>query len=698
MRNQFNELTSPELLESKADSSSPSVYSPDEEMLKKGYDFDSTGLYAPYTFKYEDNPDQRDIYLKMERLPDKKTDFVIYSWTYLEDGEFKKLNYFRRSILPVEEEIDGNGKSSINRKLSHTGRIACLNAEKGSYKSFFEGILFDIVNSPSLAVFKDLDFEFPILPEEDLDEEEDLEDSEYLAEVMSRIAPELDADALADAQEVKEWIEEFGLIAYWDSIVNKFHKGSHKAIYRKHLGGFNVIRGKGSYFIYTKAKSNVGKSLEDLIAFLMMIPKQYIFKRNQMTLSFFSRYSDQTVRYFERMLIYFGDLGKKKAYEKVEDVFDAIKTLITEGEFARDLTEGASANLQNKTLELKADSIGAIFQTVRFDFLGEEEEQIGSRSIESTPMEANEDEVLDLIFALHYRDSYENKAQAEMIEEIDKYHNYLLWLIREDIQVLIPYRRFFKRFVKNSNVIFRDFSQIIELFDAFCVLTHCDCLKTEDGLLIASPKQLETFISELSLDNTLPPVESNFLKMLISEGNKSELKIFENSEDDEFDLSPIAPYENDVMEHLKYNTNLDKYEYETFGDLEYSKKQSAISKLLEFYRLGGNGLNHKENVFFRINDLQRIHSSKRAFKDVDDVGALLNKLYSNLYLEKLEYKDGDSKGRNIYYLTAKCKEIINPIELEDADITDANEFLAEQDIKYAISYEKKAESEVKKAE
>ena len=218
-------------------------------------------------------------------------------------------------------------------------------------------------------------------------------------------------------------------------------------------------------------------------------------------------------------------------------------------------------------------------------------------------------------------------------------------------------------------------------------------MKTPDGKLIASPYQLETFIGELSLDNTLPPVESNFLKMLMSKGNKSELRIIEDADDD---LNPIAEFENEVMEHLGFIENLKKYEYETISDLDLSKRQSSISKLLEFFRLGGTGLNHKENVFFRVNDIQRVHSSKRAFKDIDDVGSLLNKLYSNLYLDKLEYKDGN--GRNIYYLTNKCKEILYPIKFEDDDLADANNFLADQDIEYAISYEIKAESEEINAE
>ena len=497
MTNQFDDLSSDEMEEIKENSSSPSIYEPDEEMLKKGWEYDSSGVYIPYKYKYDRNPDPREIYLKMERIPDLKKKFLKYTWTVKRDGEFKTLNFFRRDFLPVEEDIDSGGKASINRALSFKGKNARLNAETDSYKSFMNGIIEEIINSSCLDVFKELEFDFPIIPDEDDEEEDGL--SEMEEEFLSRIFPNLSDDDLSDAKDVMEWIAEFGLITYWDSIVNKFHKGSHKSIYRKHLGGLNVIRGKGSYFISTKAKSNVGKSLEDMIAFLMLIPKRYIFKKNQMTLASFSRYSKQNIRYFERMIIYFGDLGNKKAYEQVEQVFDAIKTLITEKEFSRDLTEGNSSNLENNTLELKADSIGAVFQTVRFDFLGDEEEQIASRSIESTPMDSNEDEVLDFLFALNYEDSYENKEQEMMLEEIKKYHNYLLWLIKEEIKVINPYRKFFKKCVKNSNVIFRDFNQILELFDAYCILTHMDCLKTDDGRLIASPKQLAEFISQLSI-------------------------------------------------------------------------------------------------------------------------------------------------------------------------------------------------------
>ena len=698
MTNQFDELSSEIMEEIQEENQSPSVYKPDDHLIKKGYDWDSSGLYIPYTYKYENNPDKRDIYLKIERIPDKKTEFIIYSWNYKRNGEFKRLNSFRRDFLPVEEEIDSGGKSSINRKISYRGRLARINAEEGSYKEFFEDSIMDIINSDGLEVFKELDY---IFPESEDDEEED-DDSQIINEIESRRNPSLSDEEIQEAMEVKEAIHEKGLIPYLDEIVGKFHIGNHREVYRKHLGGFNIIRGRGSYFIYSKAKAGTGKSLEDEIAFLMMIPERYIFRKNQMTLASFSRYGDIDKSYFERMIIYFGDLGNKKAYEKIADVFDAIKTLITEKYFSRDLTEGNSSKY-NKSLELEADSIGAVFQTVRYGFLEEEEEQIASRSIQSTPIEANEDEVLNFKFALKYKKSKENKAQQEAMEDIRKYQSYLLWLIKEDKEIMIPYRSYFKRFVKNSQSIFRDFDQIFELFEAYCILTFEKC-KKENGELIASQDQLKTFIAELSLENVLPPEESNFLKMLMSEGNKTELKIFPKIEEDS-DENPMEEYEEKVLSEMgydkrekRYNSNGEEYYsgYDTFGDLDYSKRQSAIAKLLEMYRLGGSGFNHIGNVFFRINDIQRVHYQKRAFKDIDDVGALLNKLYSDLYLEKLEYKDAN--GRNIYYLTGKCKEINNPIELEMDDIIDAENFKAEQGLNNADHDRKNAESEVKKAE
>lgn len=156
--------------------SSPSDYELSEDLKKLGYDFDSTAIYIPYTFKFEDNrKDERDIYLKVSRVIQSKVK-LTYSWTSKEDGEYRVLNFFSRDKLLAEENIDESGKASINKKLSYCGRISRLNAEQGSYKEFFEDLLINIVNSPCLRIFKEVDYEFQVQDETETSEDDIAED------------------------------------------------------------------------------------------------------------------------------------------------------------------------------------------------------------------------------------------------------------------------------------------------------------------------------------------------------------------------------------------------------------------------------------------------------------------------------------------------------------------------------------------
>ena len=158
------------------DNSSPSDYQLSENLIKLGYDFDSTAIYIPYKFKFDDDRrDEREIYFKISRIVQSKVK-MIYSWTYKENGEYHVLNLFTRDKLLAEENIDESGKSSINKKLSYCGRISQLNAEKGSYKKFFEDLLINIVNSPCLNIFKEVDYEFQVQHETETSEDTIAED------------------------------------------------------------------------------------------------------------------------------------------------------------------------------------------------------------------------------------------------------------------------------------------------------------------------------------------------------------------------------------------------------------------------------------------------------------------------------------------------------------------------------------------
>lgn len=158
--------------------SSSSDYHLTKDLIALGYDFDTSAIYIPYTFKFEDNrKDEREIYLKIERIVQSKVK-LVYSWTSKENGQYRVLNLFSRDKLLAEENIDESGKSSINKKLSYCGRISKLNAEKNSYKNFFEDLLINIVNSPCLAIFKEADYEFQVQDETSEDDIAEAETSE----------------------------------------------------------------------------------------------------------------------------------------------------------------------------------------------------------------------------------------------------------------------------------------------------------------------------------------------------------------------------------------------------------------------------------------------------------------------------------------------------------------------------------------
>ena len=689
--NVFDEIVSENLSEEKEKlaSNESSDYRIEDRFLKRGYDYDSSGLYKRYDFKYDEGHkerDERDIYLKMSRNPNKAHE-MIYAWTSKEDGSYRILKSFSRDVLITHEEVNYNEKedkmtAKFNKTLSSNGIAVGLNRTKDSFREFFFKILSDLSDSSCLDVFKELDYEFQEID----DESEELEDMESIEDIIEeRRNPSLSEEEIDIAIDVESKIKNMGLIPYYDSMIDSFHIGNHKNIYRKHLGAVNVMRGIGRYIFGTKAKSEAGKSIEDEISFLILIPKEYIFKKNQMSLASFSRYGEVSPYYFDRLIIYFGDLGGKKSFEKLEDVFDMAKTLITEKEFSRDISEG-KGKFENVTLELMVNSFGAVYQTVRYDFFGQDGGQLESRSIESTPFEANLNDILDLLFGLNMEDSIENQAQAEAKAEAEKFHLYLKYIVKKDIKIVNPYRSLFKRLVKYSEAIKRDFKQLLELFDSYCALTYFNC-KVIDGRYIASQSQVKEFINEICLDNTLAPLENEFIKML--EGIKSDgeknvhaLTIIpiSDDEDENDELNPLTPYMNSVLEAIEVidDKNQSSLNSLNIEGLEYPKKKNAISKLLEMYRLGGTAMSHEENVFFRVSDIKRVYSRRNAFKNIDEVGVLLDKLYKKGFIGKLDFKDDERQ--NIYYLTSKCEDINEPMKLTEDDIIDSNNFLIEQEI------------------
>ena len=105
-------------------------YKINSELVNCGWNSDETGVYIPYLFKNENNPDPREVYLKISRLPTEDTHFE-YTWVKLHKGHYYKLSSSAIGNNPVNTEAP-----KFIRSIILSGNHATLDSGEGSYKHF----------------------------------------------------------------------------------------------------------------------------------------------------------------------------------------------------------------------------------------------------------------------------------------------------------------------------------------------------------------------------------------------------------------------------------------------------------------------------------------------------------------------------------------------------------------------------------
>ena len=685
-------------------------YMIDETLASLKYAFDIDGVYIPFKSSKKpktinemeelmskwDTVDKKRVQLQISRSSAKDCE-LLYQWVSAKGNKKKDYTYkalgepVKRTTVLTSEDTSKTGATSLVGKLAKTGEEQGFELDTEDYQTFITNIVKQVRTSNMLDVFKDENY---ILPSDDTTEDYDI-----VKEINERVKPTLTEAQKQEALEVEAEIKEKGFVPYMNSILDKTHIGDHRSIIRKILGAYVIISGLDSLMIMTDGHAEVGKSFEDDTV-LSFIPERYIFKVNDMTKASFTKKAETHERYFDRLICVFGDLGSQNAFKEVAPVFNIFKILITENEFYRELNDTKDGkkwgNLRQK---LSVDSIGVLFQTTKFDFLDMEGDQLASRSIKSTPAKADKLDVLHHMGAkIGIPKSETNQRIYEAKQEMKKFQSYILYTISKGIEVVNPWIEVFIRFVELSKTPFRDFDKEMCLFQAYCTLTHTGCEKVGDNEYLATAEQLETYMNDVNLDNVLPPSESDFLKMLIGKDSKNQLEIIHTGEEGNTEVNDLNIYFNDIIENdLGYSSEDDEKpqkvgeaqsklmeavivetEKPTFDSLRDWEIKEGIGALLEKYRLGGRGKKHENqpNVFFTVSDVKRTHQRRKIYKNIEDVPKLLNKLYNNDFMDKLDYKD--VKGQNIYYLTSKCEKLMDSIEVTEEDKAEAKKLLDEE--------------------
>lgn len=618
------------------------LYKCSSKLEKKGYEYDEKGIYCPITNK---------IFLKITR---EETEYAFV----LVEKEGSTSKYIsptyknKKSITESSDSLKNKIKSFLkNNELD-------IDAE-----SKLMDIAVDLMNEEN---FTQITETFEVYGDEKAKSEID-NDNEVDEKIAERKKPKLKSFEKKKAKQIEEKIKEMGFVGYLKCHLDKIHKGDHRNIFRKTMGAYNIIIGNASFLIETIADSEEGKSLEDWIVFNLIIPQQYIYKVNSITESSFTRYGEKSEYYFDRMILLFGDLGRKNAFKSMEELFNILKVLITEKEYVRDLSDKSNiGNYSNKHLKLKCDSIGGVYSSTKNNFT-EGDSQLESRTISCTPNGADDDEVLDFLIDLECEISPETKEKEEAVLELKKFRNYILYCATKDLTIINPYGQVFKRYALKSDTPKRELKQTMKLFEAYCRLTYFNC-KNIKGYYVATEEQLNEFMTDISLENALIPYESDFLKMLMGKESDNTLVLIDEEKENED--KHLDTYYQKILE-LMFEEDED-FNPNSFADLNDYQQKKAVNQLLKLYRLGGTSIDHEENVFFRIRDITRIYSRYKSFKNIDNIQTLIHILVSKGYMDSLEYKDGKQK---IYYLTGQCEDIITQIELTDEDKEAAEEYL-----------------------
>lgn len=615
----------------------------------------------------------------------KELDKKTFGLTQTDISNFKEhdsyLELTEKIIKEIENKIDVPNTQILTLK-NICGQLYQAQKNKGRLIDNFKNSSTSIqekVMSLSELYGTDADGDIIEISEDTVTEPRTIEEI-----IEQRTNPVLSKEELLTAKKVKGAIKKDGLVNYLNKPLNDIQVGEHKNIYRKSLSEFNIMRGKGSYLNETTAKAEAGKSFEDEIVWEIITPPRYIKKINDITEPAFKSYSDQSTYYFNRLTILFGDFGSRKSFKKIEPVFNMIKPLITENEYDSSKMEKGENDWELKEIHLKVDSIGGVYSTTLNSFT-EDDNQLISRTINSTPAPVDVGDVIDHLDNLEYSGTKQSKAKEKGIQKLKDFGTYMMSLVNYDTEIINPYKDIFKEYALKSDNPIREFQQQKELFNSYCVLTNYDCKKI-DGYTVASIKQLNEYMNDINLENALIPYEYDFLKMIMADGTNYQLTMVRDIDYEEH-IKSIKSKDNlsneekeaiikgvrkemeseDIVTLIECENNaFDLMDIER-EDLTSQQLKDLHNKLHNLYGLRSRSDKFTgKKVFFKFNDLKYVHGRKSAYKNIDNLSKLLQNLESKGYIGKYDYKDNRT-SENLYYLTPMCEELSSQLNLTEND-------------------------------
>lgn len=439
-----------------------------------------------------------------------------------------------------------------------------------------------------------------------------------------------------------------------------------KNIAKQILMSFMVATKTKSLFNDIHGKADSGKSYIFKVSLEHYIPKKYVIELNSSTLPSFINKCKENPNYYDGKILYIGDLGDKETYERMKQIFNVLKIVISEGKYVDSKNEQKGKEWTPIDISI-IGKVGAFYCSV-FEDNNDKTKQLDSRAISSTPSLNNPND--KVLFKANKKiiGTVEEAYFTKTTKELESFKLYFKKSVKEydkNKNIFInPFLMVFNEITKHRLSETRELDNINEIFKSYCILNKSTCFnipKTVNNkeviYIIPKIEEVQKFINIIYSSVGLKQYEKNLLLKL-----KEELDNITDETANEL--------------------------YKTIEENEYEEKYNNKSLLInETYKklFLRNGLNNKaqttletknehynKKYFFRINDVRKKFKNHKSIKDIEDLSSTMINLAYRGFLGKLENKYNRA---NVYFLN---KEIIEDIT-EDYNLTN-------EDIEIAINY------------
>lgn len=542
------------------------------------------------------------------------------------------LNEYDGQILQEDETILANFKFTIDDNCNFEFKDIGKLKKRFEFEFNDKDLCLHIEQTISKYCLNHVDYF-----KQKVDESDDFDDNVY--SLNERINPPYDKDIASIFEKELKTKYEMSFIKFMADTIPFLILDEINNVVKLTLGAITVILGLHSFINELLGDSGVGKSALDDVLFEHCIPDGYWIDFNSITEPAFISYCENNPRFFDGIIARFGDLGDPKKLERLSNILDIYKILITENKYKSEKKGKSKNNDWNENIKVYmiANSTACIYGSVAGDKSDGESDVKGqkqTRTLYATPMLHSNLELASFTDQIKTKGTYGykdgQKAAAKMLEWQEYLKKRICQFHKQNIILVNPFRNMFNKTLKFSSVWIRDYKKFGALLQTLAFVNYERSIrirKGDDIYLIPCIDDVKDFLKITSDNIGLRVNEKNLLLKLKDEFafdfNQIDKSIYldYNSQNEENKENSIEEHYQNIVDYclcdahrmvIRKTTNgqisFDDVDFDDLigqNDKSFLNTSENVDALYNKYGLNDKNRRQKRNIENKINSLKK---------------------------------------------------------------------------------------------